>query len=290
MGPETSELVLNAGDMSGMSHRKQGGETGTRNICLTLAFDGSQYHGWQIQRNQPTIQAVVSEAIRKITGETVSLVGSGRTDAGTHARTFFANFVTAARLSPASLARALNGLLPRDIRVLSARRVPLNFHSQRSAYSKTYRYQIYRGKVMPPHLARDHYHYPYPLDLDLMCRGAKSFEGSHDFASLAAFSGRAVKDTVRWVYRSDLKKVGHRLLYTAEAEGFLHHMVRNMVGTLLELGRRRMNLDQLGNLFASRNRDLAGFTVPAHGLVLLHVRYRTSRGQGAKGSSAKGKA
>src|SRR2546422_1000520 len=183
MGPETSELVLNAGDMSGMSHRKQGGETGTRNICLTLAFDGSQYHGWQIQRNQPTIQAVVSEAIRKITGETVSLVGSGRTDAGTHARTFFANFVTAARLSP---------------------------------------------------------------------------------ASLAAFSGRAVKDTVRWVYRSDLKKVGHRLLYTAEAEGFLHHMVRNMVGTLLELGRGRMNLDQLGNLFASRNRDLAGFTVPAH--------------------------
>jgi len=257
MGPETSELVLNAGDMSGMSHRKQGGETGTRNICLTLAFDGSQYHGWQIQRNQPTIQAVVSEAIR---------------------------------LSPASLARALNGLLPRDIRVLSARRVPLNFHSQRSAYSKTYRYQIYRGKVMPPHLARDHYHYPYPLDLDLMCRGAKSFEGSHDFASLAAFSGRAVKDTVRWVYRSDLKKVGHRLLYTAEAEGFLHHMVRNMVGTLLELGRGRMNLDQLGNLFASRNRDLAGFTVPAHGLVLLHVRYRTSRGQGAKGSSGKGKA
>jgi tRNA pseudouridine38-40 synthase len=278
--------------MASMPQRKQGGESGqrSRNICLTLAFDGSEYHGWQIQRNQPTIQALVSEGIRKITGETVNLVGSGRTDAGTHARAFVANFITATSLSHASLARALNGLLPGDIRVLSARPVPLNFHARRSARSKTYRYQIYRGKVMPPHLARDHYHYPYPVDLELMRRGAKSFEGTHDFASLAAFSGRAVKDTVRRVYYSDLKKAGHRLLYTAEADGFLHHMVRNMVGTLLELGRGRMNLNQLGNLFASRNRDLAGFTAPAHGLVLLRVRYGTSRGQGAKGSRGKGKA
>src|SRR5438093_11693916 len=131
-------------NMASMSHRKQRGETGqpSRNICLTLAFDGSEYYGWQIQRNQPTIQAVVKEAICKVTGETVNLVGSGRTDAGTHARAFVANFITATRLLPGSFARALNSTLLRDIRVLSARRVPLNFHSQRFAYSKTYRYQI----------------------------------------------------------------------------------------------------------------------------------------------------
>src|SRR5262249_6931699 len=153
-----------------------------RNVRLTLAFDGSRYHGWQIQKSHVSIQGIVRKAIQKITGERVYLVGSGRTDAGTHARALVANFNTFSGIPAISLAKALNSLLPTDIRVLSARDAPLDFHAQHSARSKIYRYQIYRGEVMPPHLAREHYHYPYPLDLESMAQAARAFEGTHDFA------------------------------------------------------------------------------------------------------------
>jgi len=240
---------------------------------MTLAFDGTAYHGWQMQRNHPTVQGIVGAAIERITGGRVNLIGSGRTDAGTHARALVANFSSASQIPIENLIRGLNSLLPQDIRILSAREAPQDFHSQRSARSKVYRYQIYRGKVLPPHLAREHFHYPYPLDLDLMARGARVFSGRHDFASLAAQSGSAVTDTVRRVYRSELKSIGRRLWYTVEADGFLHHMVRIIVGTLLHVGRRRMGLAELRGLFEKRDRTFAGFTAPARGLVLLRVRY-----------------
>ena len=244
-----------------------------RNIRLILAFDGTAYHGWQIQQIEPTVQGIVRAAVEKITGGSVNLIGSGRTDAGTHARALVANFVSTSTIPIESLVKGLNTLLPRDIRILSGRLAPRAFHAQRSARSKIYRYQIYRGKVLLPHLAREHFHYPYPLDLDVMARGARIFSGRHDFASLAARSGSAVSNTIRTLYRSELKSKGLRLSYTVEADGFLHHMVRNIVGTLLEAGRGRMTMEDLRALFEKRDRTLAGFTAPAHGLVLVRVRY-----------------
>ncbi len=259
-----------------MQSRKPGGQarepvTALRNIRLTLAYDGTAYHGWQIQRGAPTIQGILLNAIHKLTGEHVNLVGSGRTDAGTHVRALVASFVTRCRIPPSQLVRALNSCLPRDIRVLSARRVGAEFHARYSARSKVYRYQIYRGEVLLPHLAREHFHYPYPLDVARMQEAASGFVGEHDFASFAA--GTPEKNTVRRVFRCELKSSGRRLILTVEGNGFLHHMVRNMTGTLLEVGRGHMSLEQFRQLFKRRDRRLAGFTVPAHGLILLKVRY-----------------
>jgi tRNA pseudouridine38-40 synthase len=252
-----------------------------RNIRLTLAFDGSGYHGWQIQKNHVSIQGIVRNAIQTITGERVNLVGSGRTDAGTHARALVANFVTSSSIPASSLAKALNSVLPTDIRILSVREAPLNFHAQHCARSKIYRYQIYRGPVMPPHLAREHFHYPYPVDLESMARAARVFEGTHDFAGFGKakrlIHGRpasgGTEDTVRHIIKAELVAQRRRIFFTVEADGFLHHMVRRIVGTLLEIGRGRRTLEQVRGLLEGKNRGTAGFTVPAHGLILLKVRY-----------------
>jgi tRNA pseudouridine38-40 synthase len=183
-----------------------------------------------------------------------------------------ANFVTASKLPPAQILRALNAMLPRDIRILSAKKVPLGFHSRKDAVSKTYRYQIYQGLILPPHLAREHFHYPYRLDFAKMESAAHMFPGEHDFASFAK-TNASYKSTVRHIFRCELKKKGHRLLLTVQGGGFLHHMVRNMAGTLLEVGKGSISLDEFRDLFAKRDRKLAGFTAPAHGLVLLKVEY-----------------
>ena len=164
-----------------------------RNIKLVLAFDGTSYHGWQIQKNQETVQGELRDAIRKITGEPACPAGSGRTDAGTHARGYVASFATVSAIATPNLVRALNSKLPPDIRILSAREVPADFHARRSARSKVYRYQIYRGAVMPPHLAREFFHYPYPMDIERMEQAAAMFAGTHDFASFAAKGGGARK-------------------------------------------------------------------------------------------------
>lgn len=243
-----------------------------RNIKLVLAFDGTCYHGWQIQKHQKTIQGELREAIRVTTGEPICPVGSGRTDAGTHARGLVAGFATVSAISAPNLVRALNSRLPPDIRILSAREVPADFHARRSARSKVYRYQIYRGTVMPPHLAREFFHYPYPVQMERMEQAAALFVGPHDFASFAA-KGGGRKNTVRHIYGCRLKSTGRRLALTVEGNGFLHHMIRNMIGTLLELGRGQMTMPAFEALFDRRDRTQAGFTAPAHGLILLKVRY-----------------
>jgi tRNA pseudouridine38-40 synthase len=253
-----------------------------RNIKLILGFDGTAYHGWQIQADRPTVQGALSAAIKRITGEEISPTGSGRTDSGTHARGLVANFLTHSRIPPKRMAQALNSSLPEDIRVLSARRVPLRFHARRDARSKIYRYQVYLGKVMPPHLSREHFHYPYPVDLGKMQEAARLFEGEHDFASFAAKCGQGgssdtgrmtPRNTVRRILACKLRLRGNRLLFTVEGSGFLQHMVRNMAGTLLEIGGGRMTADQLERLFEKKDRRLAGFAAPAHGLILLRVLY-----------------
>jgi tRNA pseudouridine38-40 synthase len=243
-----------------------------RNIRLTLAFDGTAYHGWQIQKNSLTLQGLLSEAIARITGETATVTGSGRTDAGVHARCLVANFLTESRMAPAQLVRALNGRLPRDFRVLSARHVHSGFHARRDAVSKVYRYQIYLGPIMAPHLRREYFHFPYPIDIAKMQSAARLFIGEHDFASFAK-ANNALLSTVRRIFRCELTKRGNRLFFTVEGNGFLHHMVRNMAGTILEVGKGSITLDDFGELIIKRDRRLAGFTAPAHGLVLLKVKY-----------------
>lgn len=245
---------------------------GRHNIRITIAFDGTAYCGWQTQKDTPTIQGLLSSALSRITGETVILTGSGRTDSGTHARRLVANFRTGSAIPPARMVRAVNSLLPKDVRVLWARRVPDSFHARRSATSKVYRYQIYLGAILPPHLLREYFHYPYPVDLLKMRAAAAQFEGEHDFTSFAK-TGITVSSTVRKIFRCDLTRRGLRLYLTVEGNGFLHHMVRNMAGTLLEVGRGEIALDDFLSLFEKRDRTQAGFTAPANGLVLVKVRY-----------------
>ena len=243
-----------------------------RNIRLILAFDGTAYHGWQAQKNAPTLQGSVSRAIAHITGEHVTLTGSGRTDAGTHARGLVANFFSESRIDPEQLLRALNSTLPHDIRVLSARQMPLDFHSRRDAISKVYRYQVYLGPIMMPHLMREFFHFPYRIDIRKMEKAARLFIGKHDFASFAKASSTPA-NTIRRILRCDLRKHGYRMTLTVEGNGFLHHMVRNMAGTLLEVGGGSISLEHFRELFIKRDRTLAGFTAPAHGLALLKVHY-----------------
>jgi len=242
------------------------------NIRLTVAFDGTAYHGWQIQQGSRTLQGLLSEAIARITGESPTLSGSGRTDAGTHARGLVANFFTGSRIPATQLARALNAVLPRDVRILSARRVSADFHARRNAVSKVYRYQMYLGPVLPPHLLREYFHYPYPVDISKMQSAARLFAGEHDFASFAK-ANADISSTIRRIFRCELKKRGWRLFLTVEGNGFLHHMVRNMAGTLLDVGRGAISLEAFRALFVKRDRRLAGFTAPARGLVLLKVQY-----------------
>jgi tRNA pseudouridine38-40 synthase len=246
--------------------------TGKRNIRLTIAFEGTAYHGWQAQDDSPTLQGLLSKSIARITGENVTLTGSGRTDAGTHARGMVANFHTGSLIAPAQLVRALNGMLPRDVRVFSARQAPLDFHARRDAISKVYRYQIYVGPILAPHLVREYFHFPYPIDIPKMDQAARLFVGEHDFASFAKAKSSSAS-TVRRIFQCELRKRGWRLLLTVKGNGFLHHMVRNMAGTLLEVGRGSISLDDFRELFVKRDRRLAGFTAPAHGLVLLKVQY-----------------
>jgi tRNA pseudouridine38-40 synthase len=254
------------------SHQTRKPKLIRRNIRLKIAFDGTAYHGWQIQKDAPTIQGSVSAALSKITGEPVSLTGSGRTDSGTHARGLVANFLSESTLPLHQLVRAANSLLPRDIRILSAGKVPQDFHARKSAISKTYRYQIYRGGILPPHLLRECFHFPYPIDISKMKAAADLFLGEHDFASYAK-SNSAPANTIRRIFRCDLQEKGSKLLLTVTGNGFLHHMVRNMAGTLLEVGQGTIGLENFADLFNKRDRNLAGFTAPAQGLILLKVQY-----------------
>ena len=243
-----------------------------RNIRLIIAFDGTAYSGWQMQSVAPSIQGIVTAALAKITSESVSLVGSGRTDAGTHARGLAANFFTNSKIPEDRIPFALNSILPRDIRILSALDVPADFHARKSARSKIYRYQIYNESILPPRFIREYFHFPYRLDFDRMADAARLFCGEHDFASYAK-TGSGVLNTVRRIFRCNLRRHGARIYLTVEGNGFLHHMVRNMAGTLLEVGRGRISLADFSALFEKRDRRQAGFTAPAHGLILVKVRY-----------------
>ena len=249
------------------------------NIKFTLAYDGTEFHGWQIQRGQPTIQGTLAEVLRKLTQEKLTVHGAGRTDAGVHASGQVAHFKTQSELTPAEFQRAFNALLPPTIRVLAAEEVGPDFHARWQALAKTYHYRIYRGRVVPPFTWRYVLHYPYPLDLAAMAEAARLFEGERDFTSFAASSGSEEDDrertTVRVVYRSELVLTDQRdvITYAIRGRSFLRYMVRKIVGTLLDVGRGKVAVADLPRLFELRDRSRSGPTVPPQGLCLVSVEY-----------------
>jgi tRNA pseudouridine38-40 synthase len=239
---------------------------------ITLAYDGTEYQGWQVQPEEPTIQGRLQECLEKMAGHAVNIVGAGRTDSGVHAQAQVAHFQLGPSIPPDGLLRGLNSLLPRDIRVRDADLVPDGFHARYSARSKTYCYYLDLSPVTLPFRARFVHHYPHPLDLQSMNHASKSFIGRKDFAAFCAASSE-VKTTVRECTASRLIEQGNELAYEISANGFLHHMVRNIVGTLLEVGRGKLAPEDIDRLFESRDRRLSGPTAAARGLHLMHVDY-----------------
>ncbi len=249
------------------------------NIKLTLAYDGTEFHGWQIQQGQPTIQGMLTDVLRKLTQERLTIHGAGRTDAGVHALGQVAHFKTQSEMAPVEFQRAFNALLPPTIRVVAAEEVGPDFHARWQAQAKTYHYRIYRGRIVPPFEWRYVLHYPYPLDLVAMAEAARLFEGEHDFASFAASTGSEDDDrertTVRVIYRSELVLTEERdcVTYAVRGRSFLRYMVRKIVGTLLDTGRGKLAPADIARLFELRDRSRSGPTVPPQGLCLVSVEY-----------------
>ena len=249
-----------------------------RNLKLVLAYDGAEFSGWQVQPDAATIQGTLASAIGRVTGEKVLPQGSGRTDAGVHALAQVATFATESPIPAQNLVKALNDILPPSIRVLEAAEAPLEFHPRKSAHAKTYRYRMYRGAICPPSLARYVWHYPYPLDEDAMRRAADAVIGEHDFTSFAAVdSERGREDetisNVRQIFASTWERAGDELVYTIRGSGFLHHMVRNLVGTFVLVGKSTLQLEDISEILAARNRSAGGATAPPGGLYLVSVDY-----------------
>jgi len=268
---------------------------------LILAYDGTPYRGWQIQPALPTVQGTLSDAIHRTTGERVLPQGSGRTDAGVHALAQVASFSLAAPIPAANLHRALNRCLPPSIRILSASLAPPHFHARHSALHKTYEYRIFPiadESICPPTLAPYVYPCPWPLDIAALNAAAQHILGTHDFTTFAAadpdLTHRAENDAViptgggavaavaegppylsfaRTITHSAFDTRDNLLIYTVTANGFLHHMVRNLVGTFVQAGAHRLDPSSIPTLLAARNRALAGPTAPPTGLFLLSVTY-----------------
>jgi len=249
-----------------------------RNLKLILSYDGSEYSGWQIQPDAATIQGTLASAIGRLTGEKVLPQGSGRTDAGVHALAQVATFSTASTVPVENFVKALNDVLPPSIRVLESVEVPDDFHARKSAYAKTYRYRILRSPICSPFIARYVWHFPYPLDEPSMARAAAQVLGEQDFTSFAAVDperGREDSEpsNIRTIMESCWKRDGEQFIYTVRGNGFLHHMVRNLVGTFVLVGKGTLQVEEIVRILESRNRSSAGPTAPASGLCLVAVEY-----------------
>jgi len=248
-----------------------------RNFKIILAYDGTEFCGWQVQPDTPSIQATLASAIGRVSGEKVLPQGSGRTDAGVHALGQVASFALASAIPPANLVIALNDVLPPSIRVLDCVEVAPGFHARKSATAKTYRYRMYRKDICPPFLARYVWHYPYPLDFDAMKKAAVLVEGEHDFTSFAAVDpergGEEKISNVRTVFSSRMSAAEDEFRYEVRGNGFLHHMVRNLLGTFVLAGKKTIEPEDVSRILGNRNRSAAGATAPACGLYLVSVEY-----------------
>jgi tRNA pseudouridine38-40 synthase len=245
-----------------------------RNIKLTIEYDGTNYCGWQVQDNGPTIQGSLEKALLSVTGESITVHGSGRTDAGVHARGQVANFTTCSSIPGEKFAYALNNKLPADIVIKHSCEVPQDFHARFSAKGKKYSYLIYNSKF-PSALLRNYaYHVNYceRLDIGRIEKAAEAFIGTYDFYGFMA-AGSKVKDTVRTIYELSVEKEKELLRFNFKGNGFLYNMVRIITGTLIYAGIGKINPDEMKDIIASRDRERAGITAPPNGLYLEEVYY-----------------
>lgn len=242
---------------------------------MTVAYDGTAFHGWQVQPGLVTIQSELQRAFFAITKTPILVQGSGRTDAGVHALAQVAAFTTTSRIPLANLARAMNHLLPGAIRVTSVEEAPLDFHARWHAKTKLYEYRIFRDEICSPFERPYVHHFPYPLDDARVIDAAPVFEGEHDFSAFAAKDERYGPDysQVRTVFSSAVTREGPRLIYRVRGSGFLKHMVRNLVGTLIEVGRGNTRKEDVQALLRGAARSASGPTAPASGLFLVEVTY-----------------
>lgn len=256
-----------------------------RNIRLVLAYDGTDFHGWQRQPNLPTIQECLESAVEKLIRERVVVWGSGRTDAGVHASHQVANFKTKCGIPCENLLKALNNLLPLAVRVKEASEVDQAFHARYHVRAKTYRYRILQAPSCSPFIGRFVWHYPYALDRERMAKAARLIEGGHDFTSFAGSlgavhepplqGGHESPDRTRTIFSSRIlwRPRTSMLIYEVRGSGFLHHMVRNIVGTLVDVGRGKLAPHDMARILEARDRRRAGPTAPAQGLCLVGVEY-----------------
>lgn len=243
-----------------------------RNIKLTIEFDGTSYAGWQKQKNAVTVQQRLEDAIAKLTGEETKLTGSSRTDAGVHARGFVANFYTESSIPASNFRDALNSKLPRDIVILKSEEVGINFHSRYSCTGKQYSYTIL-NRMYPAAIDRNYvYHYKNPLNSEAMSSACKLFLGQHDFSAFRS-TGSSTKSSIRTVKSAFIERYNEKIIFFVEADGFLYNMVRIMVGTLIDVGIGKIEVQNIKYIIDSRDRSKAGKTVPAGGLCLENVYY-----------------
>lgn len=247
-----------------------------RRIRITVSYDGTAYYGWQLQPELPTIQAVLEAVLAEIEGSPVSVEASGRTDAGVHALAQVAAFTLTNPIPTENLLKAMNRLLPRDVRVLTAGEAAPDFHPRYDALAKTYEYRILRAAICPPFERHYAHHHPYPLDEAAMIECAPLLEGQHDFSAFAAADETDAlgRSKVRTVFASRMTREGHRLIYRVRGSGFLKHMVRNMAGVLLEAGKGNLTGASLKARLAPGCGIPPGPTAPARGLFLVSVEYR----------------
>jgi tRNA pseudouridine38-40 synthase len=262
----------------------------SRNLKITLAYDGSDFHGWQIQPGMRTVQGTLADCLKRLTGEDVLPQGSGRTDAGVHALAQVAAVRIESLIPERNLVIALNDVLPMSVRVNSVALAPDDFHARHSAKAKTYRYRIYRQDICPPFLASYVYHDPYPMNEEALIRSSESVVGKHDFTSFAASDpdrSARIKEAseedgaspfgtptnIRTIHSSQWVRTEEELIYTVRGDGFLHHMVRNLVGTFLLAGKGSLKIEDVPAILQARNRSAAGPTAAARGLYLVSVEY-----------------
>jgi tRNA pseudouridine38-40 synthase len=242
------------------------------NFKAVIQYDGTNYSGWQIQPNRVTIQGTLQQTLHKITEEKVTIHASGRTDAGVHALGQVASFKLEKVMKAPLLQSALNSLLPQDIRIIHLDKAPDEFNARYNANSKEYQYQIFAGKVLSPFLYKYFYHFPVELDIAEMKKAAQKFIGEHDFSAFKSAES-SCKNYVRKVFQSDIVSNEDIIYYIVVANGFMHYMVRTMVGTLIEVGRGKIAAEQIEKIITSKNRAKAGATAPPQGLFLIKVNY-----------------
>ena len=245
-------------------------------LKLTIAYDGANYAGWQMQKVGLGVQQVIEEAITKIFQTSARLHGSSRTDTGVHARAMIAHFdlpTERIRMPLAKVALALNAQLPEDVRIMEAREVRETFHARFDATGKQYRYFAYNSPSMDPLLRRQAWHVPQKLDFDDIRKAAGCFKGKQDFAAFANNRHYKMETTIRTVHRCELKKAGPVLTFIIEGDGFLYKMCRGIVGTLIQVGMGKFPASDVSQMLAGKDRRMSGMTAPAHGLVLWKVFY-----------------